>query len=477
MRRQPTVFDDMANTTSINNALDVPTLPAIRVPQVNTGQTDAVNTVPTVLDIALPPLRRSNGGDEPAPLPTLRAARAPTPEPFDAEDEASFVLRENPYEQDIADGAFIEDTEHIQNPVAPQGGQATSGSSPFLTPSTDRSMIGQTMRSFESRPGTTTRAKATADTSTTALARTGSSSTIVTFDDVAPSELEIYTQSGLLPPTKGEKVAAHRIRGDENEVRIAAVLVAVQRRIGELEKKLNAQHGEVLTRIEDIIKTSPTTSTGTLASTVTTELTRVKAMTMEGRSAISNLTEAVNSLIDLPRDITKLSRTVQNMTRNEGTGSAQMASYNKSTDDDFPLASDTMPDNSPASTSNKRARPFAGFNDPTETKRQRTDEPSHTDVYLWNVDIDKASPMSIARRAMDELKMRDYMANIISVAHPRNTPKTVISIRFRCIAIAEEFIDRLRANPPATMAKLHAAKREVYEKKAMGASDKGNLPW
>lgn len=144
---------------------------------------------------------------------------------------------------------------------------------------------------------------------------------------------------------------------------------------------------------------------------------------------------------------------------------------------DFPLAVDTFADSSAAATSNKRPRPFGGFNDPTENKRQRTDEPTHTDVYLWNVDIEKASPMSIARRAMDELKMRDYMANIISVAHPRNVPKTVISIRFRCIAIAEEFIDRVRSNPPASMAKLHAAKREVYEKKAMGAGDKSNLPW
>lgn len=246
------------------------------------------------------------------------------------------------YEEDIVDGAFIEDTEHIQNPVAPQGGHtafgncmcfmqigspiANKGAAPFLTPSTDHSMVGQTMRSFESRPGTSTRAKATADT---ALTRTGSSSTVVTFDDVAPSELEIYTQAGLLPPSKGEKVAAHRIRGDENEVRIAALLVAVQRRIGELETKLNAQHGEILIRIEDIIKTSPTTSGGPLPSTVATELNRINAMTMEGRTAISNLTTTVNSLVDLPNEITRLARTVQNRTRNEPTRPAHAVPYNK----------------------------------------------------------------------------------------------------------------------------------------------------
>lgn len=73
--------------------------------------------------------------------------------------------------------------------------------------------------------------------------------------------------------------------------------------------------------------------------------------------------------------------------------------------------------------------------------------------------------------------MKEFMANIISVAHPRNTPKTVISIRFRAEAIADEFIDRLRSNPPVSMAKLHAAKREVYEKRVAGAGEKANLPW
>ncbi|KAJ7437773.1 hypothetical protein FB451DRAFT_1193008 [Mycena latifolia] len=55
---------------------------------------------------------------------------------------------------------------------------------------------------------------------------------------------------------------------------------------------------------------------------------------------------------------------------------------------------------------------------------------------------------------------------------PSQPPKTLISIRFRCVAIADEFIDRLRSNPPAAMAKLHAAKKDGYEKKAK-VRDKG----
>ena len=133
---------------------------------------------------------------------------------------------------------------------------------------------------------------------------------------------------------------------------------------------------------------------------------------------------------------------------------------------------------SAAGTSSKRSGAFAGFDDPTENKRYKTytDEPSHTDVYLWNVNVEAAAPMAIAMRAISELRMDEFSSNIISVARPRNTPKTLISIRFRAVAIADEFVDRLRSNPPVSMAKLHAAKKESYEKKGK-ATDKGNAPW
>jgi hypothetical protein len=58
------------------------------------------------------------------------------------------------------------------------------------------------------------------------------------------------------------------------------------------------------------------------------------------------------------------------------------------------------------------------------------------------------------------------MNDVLSVQHPRNTPRTVISIRFRDVELADEFMDRIRANPPASMARLHAVKPAVYEKRA-----------
>jgi hypothetical protein len=177
-------------------------------------------------------------------------------------------------------------------------------------------MVSQTVRSFESRTGTLVAkpaAKATAPSSSSALARTSSSSTVVTFDDVAPSEVEIYTQAGLIPITKGEKVGDHRIRTDENALRIATHIVAILRRIDQLEKQSKAQHNELLIRFQDILAKAPATSTSTLTTAFSADIERLKKMASDGRTAITNLTGAVNDLVDLPHDIRTLSRTVQNL--------------------------------------------------------------------------------------------------------------------------------------------------------------------
>ncbi|KAJ7838439.1 hypothetical protein B0H13DRAFT_2367466 [Mycena leptocephala] len=196
----------MASNTTSNS--DTPALPAVRVPQANENSMDAAMAEPAGLVAPLPSLRtpaRANTQEDVAPLPTI---------------QNTIVHMEIPYDQQTVGGAAIEETEQVQNPVTPQGGQVAAVNSPFLTPSTERSMVGQTMWSFESHPGTATRAKAPAESSTTALTRTGSSSTVVTFDNVAPSDLEIYSQAGLVPTSKGEKVTTHRMRTAENELRL-----------------------------------------------------------------------------------------------------------------------------------------------------------------------------------------------------------------------------------------------------------------
>lgn len=131
--------------------------------------------------------------------------------------------------------------------------------------------------------------------------------------------------------------------------------------------------------------------------------------------------------------------------------------------------------------SHKRDHPFTGFSDPSDSKCQKMHATgSYSDVYLWDVNTSEASPMKIALTAIERVGINSPNP-IMSVQNPHNTPRSVISIRFRSDDVAEEFIDWLRANPPPSMVKLHAARPSVYEKKSSGASDKQGAaerdPW
>ncbi|KAJ6519049.1 hypothetical protein C8R45DRAFT_1117018 [Mycena sanguinolenta] len=291
----------------------------------------------------------------------------------------------------------------------------------------------------------------------------------------------------IFPTTKGEKTAAHRTGTDENELRLATHIVAILRRMEQFEKKSSAQFAELLLRAEDTNKSTACASSSSVSSVnpaVVADVEFLKDMVMEGRTAITNLTAAVNVLVDLPTDLAGLSRTVQAMARADTSATAtQNVVYENprgvvntpvvnTSQATGPFAGFQDPAEhiaTPSSSANGIKRPgaFAGFDDPTENKRHKTyaEELSHTDVYLWNVNVDAAAPMAIAMRALSELRMDEFSSNVISVARPRNTPKTLISIRFCAVAIADEFVDRLRSNPPASMAKLQAAKKDSYEKK------------
>lgn len=171
-------------------------------------------------------------------------------------------------------------------------------------------MVGQTMCSFETRTGTTqasgTRSK------TNNLGCTSSSSTVVVFDEIAPSDLEIYDQAGLVPPSKNEKVVDHRIRIDENMLRVSTNIVAIHRCIDQLKAMVSARFKEVILHVQDL-NSSPATA-GVIPPTVTADIECVKSLTMEGRTAITNLTLAMDPLVNLPGEVERLSRTVLNLT-------------------------------------------------------------------------------------------------------------------------------------------------------------------
>ncbi|KAF8200024.1 hypothetical protein K438DRAFT_676569 [Mycena galopus ATCC 62051] len=463
-------------------------LPVIRLPA-NTGS--AGSPLP-VIRIPAREAREAVQATQGA-LPTVCTGRAISPDTVEHDGDKD-ELRDIEDKQNTVGGALIEDMEPVLNPVRTQTAQTQASIASFLVPSTDRSMVNQTMRSFESRPGTSNRAKAPADSTTAALSRTASSSSLVTFDDVAPSGIEIYTQAGLLPISKGEKAAAHRIRTDENELRVCTHIVAITRRLRELEGKTDAQFSEVLMRLKDINKSvCAAAAKGTGNTAAAGEIGRIMGMVLEGRTVISNLTAAVNELVDLPHDVSHLSHAINALSfMDDIRTQAEAVVFENPRGVGVPVETGNyFPGFNLSSKAggSKRSGPVAGFEDCGDNKRNKThaDDGDHrrkktygdeayTDIYLWDINLDQASAKDIARRAFAELKMEEFWCNVISVAHPPNTPKTLISIRFRAVAIAELFVDHLRSNPPGIMAKLHAAKSEAYVTKGKGAV-KGNAPW
>ncbi|KAF7357587.1 hypothetical protein MSAN_01355100 [Mycena sanguinolenta] len=320
-----------------------------------------------------------------------------------------------------------------------------------------------------------------------------------------PPTWKSTSRPACCPQPRGERVAAHRVRTDENELRIGTHIVAILRRIEQLEKKSSAQFSELLMRIEDNARNTGSQTTSITSPAISADMDCLKDMVIEGRAAITSLTEAVNGLVDLPRDVSRLSRTVQALSFAEKPATKGLAIHpNGAASKDMALASkDIVPYSiarttpSPAeqddeifpgfdvrgrssahesSTSgSKRSNAFAGFDVRPNNKKSKThdDEPTHTDVYLWEVNLE-VSPMATAHHSMAQLNMAEYIPNIMSVACPRNT-KNLISIRFRALAIAELFVERLRSNPPKSMEKLEAVKRDSYEKKGK-AKDKGTGP-
>ncbi|KAJ7765919.1 hypothetical protein DFH07DRAFT_955585 [Mycena maculata] len=443
---------------------------------------ESVNEAITPLPTLRAPRAVLPVNDKISPFPTLRAPRAASP----VEDE---ILRDG-YEPRLDtfrwDLNMLERKGPIQNP--PHGSwycrtpgdnnleanltNAPVASGPAPTPSaaapatiaatTQRPMTDQTMRSFQARTASSASAAAAPSHNTSpnssGLGRT--SSVVVTFNEITPSDVELYKQANCLAAVKGEKVPQHRERTDENELRIITHIVTILRRIEELERKTNAQHSEVLVRLKDVADNRP--AAHNTSPVLAAEVASLKTMTLDRRSAIGSLTSAVNCLVDLPRDVASMSRTIRNLFTASVHHHASSA----------PIHTPVLPVDAQVVTSKKRDAPFEGFNDPT-AKRARTEtrnEANYTDVP---VDTTNTSPGKIAQTAIKCLKIR--VSNpFISVQHPRNTPSSVISMRFRSSDTAELFIDTLRSDPPDSMKSLHAAKRVVYEKKSSGTSDKGS---
>ncbi|KAJ6582005.1 hypothetical protein B0H19DRAFT_1252151 [Mycena capillaripes] len=330
--------------------------------------TNSVAAAPSVEMVSpLPTLRAPTVAamdiDNVTPLPTLRTASTAAPAPFEPEDEGSFVLVDTLSDTQGPLGVpTLEDAEHIQNPVSLQDTQSTQSNSPFITLSTERSMVNQTLRSFETRTGTP---HSTSSKSKTNSLPCTSSSSMVIFDNIAPSDLEIYDQAGLGPPVK---VAEHRTHIDENMLHASTNL------------DLNTS---------DMSDPVP--------AAVLSDIQHIRALTMEGCTTLTSLTLAINSLVDLPRERTHTTREPRD-TWDPAVQAVANAEAKKLEQVRANL---------------KRDQPYAGFEAPDQAAKQQKSFSNYSDIYLYDVNTAADSPMSIARKALKRLGMS--MNDVISV--------------------------------------------------------------
>ncbi|KAJ6613472.1 hypothetical protein B0H10DRAFT_1951494 [Mycena sp. CBHHK59/15] len=351
--------------------------------------------------------------------PICIPAHAASPKAFEPEDEEDFV---NADEDDYVG-------QPLQNPISGgmgNNGHRTMDSYGDLPPaSQERSMVSQTLRSFKNHTSTAKPSQAGGSARSSnpknfvgfALICTSS---VVTFDDVAPSDWEIYTQAEMLPPVKGERVAQYHERTSENELCMCTWVLQINRHIHEL---------------QEILMMSPESPPDHSA-----DITRLKALLAEGCSTVSNLTECVKDLVNLPVEVASLSRAVWNANARALT----LASTSGRPTGPF-LAVTERAQSGPA-VSMKRKVPFEGYGEPI-SKHLKPDNIHFFDVYLWDIQVSPhISPAKIAHMVMQDLGM-DSSNTFCSVVPPVHLPSTVISICFHRADVGQMFIDRLCDNP------------------------------
>ncbi|KAJ7138690.1 hypothetical protein C8R43DRAFT_1202235 [Mycena crocata] len=185
-----------------NSDAPVP-LPSIRKPSIIEAATALqVSNYPTDTDEAMPP------------LPTLRTTRAAAPTSFDPEDEEDSMVTDH-------DDAFTLSREEMT--LLDEGEEIEACPSAFHS-SVDRPLhVRQSPRSFEARTGTNI---STASESNAGSALSRSSATVI-FDDMAPSEQDIFIQANLFPVPRGEKAPQRDTCHNENDMRVATHIIAI----------------------------------------------------------------------------------------------------------------------------------------------------------------------------------------------------------------------------------------------------------
>ncbi|KAF7355917.1 hypothetical protein MVEN_00920700 [Mycena venus] len=286
--------------------------------------------------------------------------------------------------------------------------------------SSDRSMVAQTERTFTSRTRT--------DAPPAPKAPVARSESIIVNAEPAPSDVEVYAQTGLTRPPRNEPAKDHRERTDANQLALAVWVLRHQRLLEELRSEVGSKFKETLHRVEDMQR-GQGTSIGS----------GWEDIILENRGAIEGLTHTVNDLQDTQTEFLSFRRqarldivNLQNATKDRP---LQVSGVRRRAEE--------SPERDQGSS--KRARDDGQDKD---RHSDRHDTVSQNDIHFWPVDEKKirenGGPKQIALKALQYAKIDPkHMYSARAVPGLADT----ISIRFRDFATADSFIQAVRAEP------------------------------
>ncbi|KAJ7128786.1 hypothetical protein C8R43DRAFT_1027162 [Mycena crocata] len=405
-----------------------------------------------------------------------------------------------PYDEDPEDLEYIPGSEEVYaREIQNAGGDTSIATEDLpLPPSTSsHSMKNATMRSFESRVRNSVDSSAKKQTdsqalkttaaakkvASAALSRSLSSIASMSPSGAAPSDVEMYNTAGCAAPPAGEKAADFRVRFNSNFLKILEWIFTMQKALAEVEvqqQRLEQQHNDhykhVLQSMADMQLSSPSPSSSLVHNTAT-EIVKLRKAMVEGRESLSKVTECVNGLIDVPFDLAEIQRAVRDLSsraaRTAAAAAAASRSQQISSARNAPTADSSAVRRGDASPS-RAADHHRGGNSSSKRRREHSPDreapaklsrPSNDyfDVYMWDVNLAKGSPMTIAKKALRENRIAETV--LISCMHPPSTPKSLISIRFANQIVAQQFMDRMQVNPPKGMEHLAVCSSSSYGKR------------
>ncbi|KAF7330054.1 hypothetical protein MKEN_00269500 [Mycena kentingensis (nom. inval.)] len=301
----------------------------------------------------------------------------------------------------------------------------------------------------------------------------------------APSVSEIYALAGLEPPPKNEPAKKGHLRRQENEEKLAQIIVDLRAEVKEAQKAQITLTSDLNRRLADS-QLSAGASSPALNANISSELSRVhgtlSAMQKEldeTRTSLGGTIGSVNELMDVPALLKNMNETMADLRNQVSEVRAaqsrqavplpQLVSRAESSSLALPNGNSGGAGNNPT-TGQKRLSPNDGAAFWESENNNEVPSLGTTDVYIWPVPAKSQTADNLAKSALAACNIS--WRKMLSAQTVRDAPRNVVSIRFRTEAFAVEFLDLMNGDKkPAPLRSVRAATPKAYGKISAGGGD------